>query len=88
LKALYIYQKKRLPKTRNIVELASDLESPDEVIEACQELNPDYVTTRYVDAANGVPAKMYSHNSAIIHLQYAKTVIKWTQQYLPSFENS
>ncbi len=88
LKALYIYQKKRLPKTHNIVELASDLVAPDEVIEACQELNPDYVTTRYVDAANGVPAKMYSRNSAIIHLQYAKTVIKWTQQHLPIFENS
>jgi HEPN domain-containing protein len=88
LKALYIYQKKRLPKTHNIVELASDLGAPDEVIEACQELNPDYVTTRYVDAANGVPAKMYSHNSAIIHIEYAKTVIAWIQQHLPSLENS
>ncbi|MFQ6043955.1 MAG: HEPN domain-containing protein [Candidatus Poribacteria bacterium] len=88
LKALYIYQKRLLPKTHNIVELASDLGAPDEVIEACQELNPDYVTTRYVDAANGVPAQMYSRRSAITHLEYAKTVIAWTQQHLPSLKNS
>lgn len=88
LKALYIYQKKLLPKTHNIVALASDLGAPDEVIEACQELNPDYVTTRYVNAANGVPAQMYSRNSAITHLEYARTVMAWTQQHLPSFENS
>lgn len=88
LKTLYIYQKKLLPKTHNIVELASDLGAPDEVIEACQELNPDYVTTRYVDAANGVPAQMYSRSSAITHLEYAKTVIAWTQQHLPSLKDS
>jgi HEPN domain-containing protein len=87
LKALHIHQKKLLPKTHNIVALASDLGAPDEVIEACQELNPDYVTTRYVDAANGVPAKMYSHNSANTHLEYAKTVIAWTKQHLPSSES-
>ena len=88
LKSVYIYQKKVLPKTHNIVKLASELEAPDEVIKACQELNPDYVTTRYVDAANGVPAQMYSRNSAITHLEYAKTVIAWTQQHLPISENS
>ncbi|HIE25912.1 TPA: HEPN domain-containing protein [Candidatus Poribacteria bacterium] len=88
LKALYIYQKKLLPKTHNIVELASDLEAPDEVIEACQELNPDYVATRYVDAANGIPAQMYSRNSAITHLEYAKAVIAWTKKHLPSLKDS
>ena len=88
LKSVYIYQKKVLPKTHNIVKLASELEAPDEVIKACQELNPDYVTTRYVDAANGVPAQMYSRNSAITHLEYARTVIAWTQQHLPISENS
>ena len=98
LKALYIHQKKLLPKTHNLVELASDLGAPDEVIEACQELNPDYanpnrrlgltVTTRYVDAANGIPAKMYSRNSAITHLEYARTVIAWTKQHLPNSESS
>ena len=99
LKALYIYQKRLLPKTHNIVELASDLGAPDEVIEACQELHPDYVATRYVDAANGVPAavhevtaerseQMYSRNSAITHLEYARTVIVWTKQHLPNSESS
>ncbi len=88
LKSLYIHQIGKLPKTHNLVGLANDLKAPDEVIEACQELNPDYVTTRYVDAANGVPAHMYSRKSAITHLEYARTVIAWTQKHLPSSENS
>ncbi len=40
--------------THNIVELSQNLKAPLEVVEASQELNPDYMTTRYPNAANGI----------------------------------
>ncbi len=46
------------------------------------ELNPDYVTTRYVNVANGVPAKMYSSKSAERHLAYTREVLAWTKQLI------
>ena len=40
LKSLYIHQKGRLPKTHNLVDLATDLKAPDEVIEDPQVDTP------------------------------------------------
>lgn len=82
LKALYVYTRRELPKTHNLVDLAEMLNSPEKVLEAAMELNPDYVTTRYVNAANGVPAKMYSQKSAQSHYDYAREVMIWTKQLI------
>ena len=82
LKALYVYTKRESPRTHNLVDLAEMLNSPQNILEAAMELNPDYVTTRYVNAANGVPAKMYSQKSAETHLDYAREVLVWTKQLI------
>ncbi|MFB0545459.1 MAG: HEPN domain-containing protein [Anaerolineae bacterium] len=84
LKALYLYQRRELARTHNLVELAKDLGAPPEVVEAAQELTPDYLVTRYPNAANGVPAHMYNLGTAQIHFGCAETVMKWTQKLLPS----
>jgi len=76
-------QKKELPRTHNLVELARDLGASEEISEAARELTPDYLTTRYPNAANGVPAEMYSHQSAQVHLDYARRIMEWTQKLLP-----
>jgi|Deesub1362B_J571_1020462.scaffolds.fasta_scaffold39583_2 HEPN domain-containing protein len=82
LKALYVQTKRELPKTHNLVELAIALEAPGEVIEAAQELTPDYLVSRYVNAAAGVPAQMYNSKSAKMHLDYAEAVMEWTRKSL------
>lgn len=82
LKALTIHIRRELPKTHNLVELAEGLEAPFNILEAVKELNPDYITTRYTDAANGIPAKMYSHRSAQLHINYAREIMEWTKEKL------
>ncbi|RKY57572.1 MAG: DNA-binding protein [Candidatus Latescibacterota bacterium] len=82
LKALYIHIKREYPRTHNLVELAQDLEAPEEILEAVKELNPDYLSTRYVNAANGIPAQMYTRRSAEVHLEYAREVSLWTRRRL------
>mgnify|MGYP005858758155 CR=1 FL=1 len=75
-------RKRELPKTHNLVELAIELKAPEEVMDAAQELTPDYLVTRYVNAAAGVPAQMYNSRSAEMHLDYAKAVMEWTKKSL------
>jgi len=84
LKALYMETLGRLPATHNLIVLARDLQAPPNIITAARELNPDYLTTRYVDAANGVPADMYDAASAERHLQFAEEVGQWVASLLPT----
>ena len=83
LKALHLHEKREQPKTHNLVELAKALEASEEVHEAARELTPDYLVTRYVNAANGIPAEMYDQRSAQMHLNYAQAVMEWTRKRLP-----
>ncbi len=83
LKALYMHLKRELPKTHNVVALARELDASETVMEAARELAPDYVVTRYANAAHGVPAEMYSKQSAQEHLRYAEEVLEWTRKRLP-----
>jgi len=82
LKALYVHKRRELPKTHNLVELAIDLEASERVMEAAQELTPNYLVTRYVNAAAGVPAQMYNSRSAKMHLDCAEAVMQWTRKSL------
>lgn len=61
LKAFYIETVRDYPpKTHNMLEISRELEVPENVLDAAVELNPEYFVTRYPDAANGVPAEMYT----------------------------
>ncbi len=83
LKSLYIDVKKDFPpRTHNMVEIAGSLNVPENIFHAVIELNPEYVVTRYPDAANGVPAQMYTEKKASIHLEEAKRVIEWVRSQL------
>ena len=68
LKALYIHKKRTALITHNVVTLAQALKAPNSVVEAARELNADYVTARYPDAANGIPSEQYSQPMAVKHL--------------------
>ncbi|MCX8175774.1 MAG: HEPN domain-containing protein [Candidatus Bathyarchaeota archaeon] len=74
LKALFIHLKREIsPKTHNLLELLEGLNIVNEdVVDAAIELNPEYVVSRYPDAANGVPAQMY--NERIAKERYEKAL--------------
>jgi HEPN domain-containing protein len=83
LKAFYIeFMRDYPPKTHNMIEISRGLDMPDEVFEAVIELNPEYFVTRYPDAANGVPAQMYTEKKANLHFKRATQVIKWVKSQL------
>lgn len=83
LKALWLHLKRTPALTHNLVEMAEGLQAPEQVLQACIELNPDYVVTRYPDAANGVPEQMYTEESAREHLGYGERVMTWVKSLLP-----
>ena len=82
IKALHIEKKRKAEFTHDLVELAQVLDAPRDVLKAAAELSPDYIITRYPDAANGVPAALYDEESAVAHSGYAERIIKWVKQEL------
>lgn len=84
LKALYIEVKREFPpKTHSLLRLSNELGIKDEeIIDAVLDLNPEYIVTRYPDAANEVPAKIYNERMAVEHLEKAKKVIEFCRQKL------
>jgi HEPN domain-containing protein len=47
-----------------------------------RELTPDYLTTRYPNAANGIPAEIYDEEIAERHLAYAEGICQWVTWHL------
>ncbi len=84
LKALFMGKKKRAEFTHDLTELAEKLNAPEDIYEAAAELSPDYTITRYLNAANAVPAKLYTRKSAEVHLKYGEEVIEWVRRELAS----
>jgi HEPN domain-containing protein len=82
LKVMYLEKKRRVTFTHDLVELAEELGAPEDVSHAAAELSPDYIMTRYPDAANAVPAKLYNANSAEVHLNLSREVIRWVKKEL------
>jgi len=66
-----------------LLRLSNELGIEDEgIIDAVLDLNPEYIVTRYPDAANEVPANIYNERMAIEHLEKAKKVIEFCRQKL------
>jgi len=71
-----------MPFTHDLLELAEELGAPEDVCHAAAELSPDYIITRYPDAANAMPAKLYDTASAEAHLKLSRAVIQWVKEGL------
>ncbi|MEM4587406.1 MAG: HEPN domain-containing protein [Candidatus Jordarchaeales archaeon] len=57
-KALYITRKKDFPpQTSNLLDLSLGLSLPEEVLRVAGNLTPEFIVSRYPDAAGGVPAE-------------------------------
>ncbi len=65
-----------------MIRLGTSLDVPGTLMEALQELNPDYVVTRYPDAANGVPAEMFNRANSRLHLDHARKLVQWVSKQL------
>lgn len=86
LKALYMHVKNEPPpRTHNLVELLNMLSvESEDLIDAAMDLTPEYIVTRYPDAANGVPANLYNARMAREHLEKAKLITDFCRKYLES----
>lgn len=83
LKAVWIHQRRHMPpKTHNLPELAEELSVYSQFETAFLRLNPLYVSTRYPDAANGVPSRNYNRALAEEILHDAEEVMAWCRDEL------
>jgi len=83
LKALYIQAKREsAPHTHNLIELALALECPQELVSELRVINADYLTARYPDAANGIPAWNFDARIAGEHVKIAAEALAWVEEEL------
>lgn len=83
LKALHLENRRTLPPpTHNLFRLGESVGAPARLQQALEELNPEFLTTRYPDAANGVPAEAFGERSAQVHLAAAREVVEWVRGQL------
>ncbi len=76
LKALYIAGFKELWKTHDLVGLGRKVNAPNEILKACDSLNPHYIETRY-------PLDIeYTKEMAEDAFNKAKKVIVWARKSL------
>ncbi len=83
LKALHIHLKKELPpKTHSLIELGKALKVKKNLMPILKEMSPEYILTRYPNAAYGVPAELYTKEKALKCIKNAEKVVKWVEKRL------
>lgn len=82
LKALFIHKKKRICKTHDLVKIAEELNAPGDILTCAMRLNPQYVVSRYPDAANGIPARQYNDTITVEYVKSAGEILKWVKDFL------
>jgi len=84
LKALYTYLRGELPPlTHNLLELLRRLGvDSEDLIDAAADLTPEYIVTRYPNAASGIPAELYNERSAREHLEKARLIVNFCREVL------
>ncbi|MGO8672469.1 MAG: HEPN domain-containing protein [Capsulimonadaceae bacterium] len=82
LRAACIVRLQKNPRGHNIIHSANALHAPLDVMNAAAELNSDFLTSRTVEAAEGVPSQMYDHAAAATHLGAANEIVEWVRQLM------
>jgi HEPN domain-containing protein len=81
LKAYYVIKKNTAPpKTHNLLDLSLELEIPEEFLTISRELTPEFIITRYPDAAGGPPFELYDEKSARDILTKAERFYEWLEK--------
>lgn len=84
LKALYLLTRREPIFTHDLSKIAERLGAPMEIREDALDLTPEYIITRYPNAANAVPAKLYTKRKAEASLERAQRIMAWIKTSLPS----
>ena len=80
LKAYFIIKREDVPpKTYNLLDLCLELEVPEEFLTTARELTPEFIITRYPNAAGGVPAELYDIRSTTKILRKTERFFKWIE---------
>lgn len=80
LKAYFIIKREDVPpKTHNLLDLCLELEVPEEFLTTARELTPEFIITRYPNAAGGVPAELYDIKSSTEILRKTERFFKWIE---------
>jgi HEPN domain-containing protein len=83
LKALYINEKRELPpRTHSLIGIGRTFQAPANITSALRELSPEYIITRYPNAAYGIPADLYDEEKAKDRLKKAKVIMQWVKKRL------
>lgn len=78
LKAYFIKTKQTSPgTTHSLIYLATETKVPTKFHKFLRSLMPQFVNTRYPDAAYGVPSELYDKEIASDFLKKTTEVIKW-----------
>ena len=86
LKAMYIIVRKDYPlRTHNLLELAREVYADEKILKIARELTPEFVISRYPDAANGIPAELYDRDKAERILLMTEEFFKWLKEKLKNF---
>lgn len=79
LKYLYFRKKKELLRIHDLVKLAREINSPQEIVKICSEINPVYVEVRYPEGEE-LPAEKINKKEAGRILELTKEVLQWVKK--------
>lgn len=82
LKSLCLFKLRELPKGHSIIYLARLCKVPERMLTGIRDLNPEYLSTRYPDIAQGIPAELYDANIAGRHERTASEVFVWVKKQM------
>ncbi|WP_054842477.1 HEPN domain-containing protein [Vulcanisaeta distributa] len=87
LKALLISRGGKVVKGHDLVELGYIIRDElhidvSRIMDHLRELTMHYTTSRYPDAANGLPYEVYTEGKARSVLEMAREVVEWVRQNL------
>ena len=82
LRAACILRLQKNPRGHNIIQSANALHAPLEIMNAAAELNADFLTSRSVESAEGVPAHLYDRETAQRHLDAARAILEWVRGFM------
>lgn len=80
LKSLYIHKlNESSGPTHSLLFLGKSVGIPEEFYTSLRKLSPDFVITRYPDAAHGIPYDLYDEEIGMERLKISRKVLKWVE---------
>ena len=80
LKALYILRFGELVRTHDLYFLGVKLDVTKDLLGLCESLSEVYLTSRYPDASDEIPAIMFSAEISDADVKAAEEVLKWVKE--------